>query len=75
MLGLAAAFSPGTIGAAFTGSKSGKGDTMTQAAATQELAAGVRPFQVSYPESDLADLRKRVPVASTSGCLRSCCFQ
>ena len=60
MLGLAAAFSPGTIGAAFVGSKSGKGDTMTQATATHELAAGVRPFEVNFPEADLADLRKRV---------------
>jgi epoxide hydrolase-like protein len=59
MLGLAAAFSPGTIGTAFAATTKKEG-TMTPTAATQELAAGVRPFQVDYPEAVLTDLKKRV---------------
>ena len=59
MLGLAAAFSPGTIGTAFAATTK-KEKTMTPTTATQELAAGVRPFQVDYPEAVLTDLKKRV---------------
>jgi hypothetical protein len=63
MLGLAAAFSPGTTGEAFADSQSKtiqKGDTMTQADAAQQGSehAGdkkaIRPFHVNVPEAELA---------------------
>ena len=57
VLGLTAAFSPSTISAALAGTKSKKGDTMTTAT---EQAVGIRPFQVDFPEADLADLRRRI---------------
>ena len=66
MLGLAAAFSPGTNGEAFADSQSNtaqKENTMTQSSATQrgsEQAAdktAIRPFQVNVPEAELAELR------------------
>ena len=58
MLGLAAALGPGTMGSAFADSKTTKKGTMTPVSG--ELAAGVRPFQVEFPEAVLTDLRKRV---------------
>ena len=69
MLGLAAAFSPGTTGEAFADSQSKtiqKGDTMTQANAAQQGSeqAGdkkaIRPFHVNVPEAELAELRRRI---------------
>ena len=70
MLGLAVAFSPGTIGEAFSYSKSQttkEEDTMTQTSATQrgsEQAAdrtAIRPFpKVKVPEAELTDLRRRI---------------
>ena len=63
-MGLAAAFGPGMIGAAFADSKSKstlKENAMNQASATAtEQAVGIRPFQVDFPEAELADLRRRV---------------
>jgi pimeloyl-ACP methyl ester carboxylesterase len=60
MLGLAAAFSPGTIGTAIAGQKANEEKTMAPITAAQELAASVRPFQVDYPEAVLTDLKKRI---------------
>ena len=69
MLGMAVAFSPGTIAEAFTDSKSKtiqEEDTMTQTNATQrgsEQAAdktAIRPFHVNVPETELTDLRRRI---------------
>jgi hypothetical protein len=69
ILGLAVAFSPGTIVEAFAGSKSKttkEQDTMTQTNATQSASeqvadkTAIRPFQFSFPDSELADLRRRV---------------
>jgi pimeloyl-ACP methyl ester carboxylesterase len=68
MLGLAVAFSPGTIGEAFAGSKSriNEEDNMTKTSATQpasELVSdktAIRPFQFNFPDAELTDLRRRV---------------
>src|SRR5512144_684324 len=69
MLGLAVAFSPGTIGEAWADSTSKtpqQEDTMSQTSATQqgsEQAAdknAIRPFQVKVPEAELTDLRRRI---------------
>ena len=57
VLGLTVAFSPSTISAALAGTKSKKGDAMTTAT---ERATGIRPFQVDFPEADLADMRRRI---------------
>jgi pimeloyl-ACP methyl ester carboxylesterase len=67
MLGLAAAFGPATIGEAFAGSilKTTEG-TMNQGSATQRGSeqpadkTAVRPFHSNFPETDLADLRRRI---------------
>jgi pimeloyl-ACP methyl ester carboxylesterase len=65
MLGLAAAFAPANI--AFSKSRTTQEEnTMSPASATQagnEQAAGtnaIRPFQVNFPQAELADLRRRV---------------
>jgi pimeloyl-ACP methyl ester carboxylesterase len=69
MLGLAVAFSPGTIGEAFADSKSKttqEENTMTQTSVTQrvnEQAAdknAIRPFRVNVPEAELTELRRRI---------------
>src|SRR5882724_5754582 len=67
MLGMAVAFSPGTIGEAFADSKSRttkKENIMTQTTATgTEQAAdktAIRPFQFNFPDAKLTDLRRRV---------------
>jgi pimeloyl-ACP methyl ester carboxylesterase len=68
MLGLAVAFSPGTIGEAFAGSKSriNEEDNMTQTSATQPAServsdkTAIRPFQFNFPDAELTDLRRRV---------------
>jgi pimeloyl-ACP methyl ester carboxylesterase len=66
MLGLAVAFSPETIAGTFADSKSRtkKENIMTQPSATgTEQAAdktAIRPFQFNFPDSELADLRRRV---------------
>src|SRR5437016_6441889 len=69
MLGLAVAFSPGTIAEAFADSKSKtiqEEDTMTQTTATQlsskqaSESTTIRPFHFEAPQSDLADLRQRI---------------
>lgn len=67
MFGLAAAFSPRSIGHAFTNWKSKIDQTeniMTQASATgTEQAAdktAIRPFQFNFTDAELADLRRRV---------------
>jgi hypothetical protein len=69
MLGMAVAFSPGTIGEAFADSKSKTTqaeDTMNQPTATQrgsEQAADktpIRPFHVKVPETELTELRRRI---------------
>ncbi|HYP68865.1 MAG TPA: epoxide hydrolase [Thiobacillaceae bacterium] len=69
MLGLAVAFSPGTIGEAWADSTSKtpqQEDTMSQTSATppgSEQAAdktAIRPFQVKVPEAELTDLRRRI---------------
>jgi pimeloyl-ACP methyl ester carboxylesterase len=66
-LGLAAAFRPETIGAAFADSRIAEREgTMTQSSATQlgsEQAADkttIRPFQVNVPEAELTELRRRI---------------
>jgi pimeloyl-ACP methyl ester carboxylesterase len=70
MLGLAVALSPGTITAVFAASKSKanqKENTMTQLSATQASAqtdkTALRPFQFSFTDAELADLRRRVNAA------------
>src|SRR5262249_9906334 len=67
MLGLAAAFSPGTIGAAVEDSKSKTSrteDIMTQTSAAQQSNPQAtdtgRPFQVNFPASELTGLRRRI---------------
>jgi pimeloyl-ACP methyl ester carboxylesterase len=69
MLGLAVAFSPGTIVEAFADSKSETNqeeNTMTQTSATQRGSkqgsdkTGIRPFQFNFPDAELTDLRRRV---------------
>jgi pimeloyl-ACP methyl ester carboxylesterase len=75
MLGLAAAISPGTIGQVFADSKSGtnpkdktnsKEETMSESSATKRATeqssdnAAIRPFHISFPAADVADLRRRV---------------
>lgn len=69
MLGLAAAFSPGTIREAFADSKSRttqKEDTITETSVTRkasEAAAdktAIRPFHVNVPEAELTELRRRI---------------
>jgi uncharacterized protein (DUF1501 family) len=63
MLGLAAAFTP-IMGEAFTDSRSNtaeKENNMTQTNATQAAdKTTVRPFKVSVPEAELAELRRRI---------------
>ena len=58
LLGLAAAFSPGTISAAFADSKHGKENTMSPAATA--TAADIRSFQVDFPDAELTDMVRRV---------------
>jgi hypothetical protein len=61
LLGLAIAFSPGTISAVFADEKSKtiqKEDTMTQSSATQQTT--IRPFHVNVPEAELTELRRRI---------------
>jgi pimeloyl-ACP methyl ester carboxylesterase len=69
MLGLAVAFSSATISEAFADSKfktTAKEDNMAQTSAAQrgsEQAADkttIRPFHVNFPESDVAELRRRI---------------
>src|SRR5258708_26263902 len=69
MLGLAAAFTPGSIGGAFADSKSKTTqaeETMTQTSAIQPATGqaadqtAIRPFHFEAPQADLTDLRKRV---------------
>ena len=68
MLGLAAAFSPGTMIEALAGSKSriNEEDNMTQPGATQPASGqvsdktAIRPFQFNFPDAELTDLRRRV---------------
>ena len=67
MLGLAAAFSPGTIAETFAGPKTRttkKETNMTQATATSTEQAtdktAIRPFQFNFTDAELADLRRRV---------------
>jgi len=69
MLGMAVAFSPGTIGEAFTDSKSKttkKENTMTQTTGTHRGSeqtgdkTAIRPFHVKVPETELTELRRRV---------------
>jgi pimeloyl-ACP methyl ester carboxylesterase len=68
MLGLAVAFSPGTMIEAFAGSKSGinEEDNMTKTSATQPASepvsdkTAIRPFQFNFPDAELTDLRRRV---------------
>jgi Epoxide hydrolase N terminus len=72
MLGLAVAFSPGTIVEAFADSKSKTNkeeDAMTRTSATQRGSeqgsdkTGIRPFQFNFPDAGLTDLRRRVNAA------------
>jgi pimeloyl-ACP methyl ester carboxylesterase len=69
MLGLAAAFSPATIGEVFVDSKSKtspKEDPMTESSATKRAGeqttdnTAIRPFHKTFPASDITDLRKRI---------------
>ncbi|HBB96762.1 MAG TPA: multidrug MFS transporter, partial [Blastocatellia bacterium] len=69
MLGLAVAFSPGTIAETFADSKSKttqEEETMTQTSATQPAAeqsadqTAIRPFRFEAPQADLTDLRQRI---------------
>ncbi|HEV8133640.1 MAG TPA: epoxide hydrolase [Pyrinomonadaceae bacterium] len=69
MLGLAIAFSPRSIADVLTKSKSGittKEKTMTKTGVAQHSKAhatdkdAIRPFQFSFSDSELADLRRRV---------------
>ena len=69
MLGLAVAFSPGTIVEAFADSKSKttqKENTMTGTSATQRGSeqaddkTAIHPFHVNIPETELTELRRRI---------------
>ena len=69
MLGMAVAFSPGSIVGAFADSKSKtiqEEETMTQTSATQPASeqvadkTAIRPFQFNFPDAELTDLRRRV---------------
>jgi pimeloyl-ACP methyl ester carboxylesterase len=64
MLGLAATFSPATLGEAFAHSKPGtplEENAMAESGATPAAEnSAIRPFHVTFPESELADLRRRV---------------
>jgi pimeloyl-ACP methyl ester carboxylesterase len=64
MLGLAATFSPATLGEAFAHSKPGaplEESAMAKSGATPAAdGTAIRPFHVNFPESELADLRRRV---------------
>ena len=68
MLGLAVAFSPGTIIEAFAVRKSrtNKENNMTQTSATQPASeqvpdkTAIRPFQFNFPDAELTDLRRRI---------------
>src|SRR5262245_57494896 len=65
VFGLAAVLSPGKITRAFAGSgfKATHGDSfMTQGGAGQAEAntTAIRPFQLSFSDSELADLRRRI---------------
>src|SRR5271155_4851708 len=64
MSGLAVAFSPAAIGAAFADSQSNtaqKESTVTQTSATQAAdKTTIRPFQVNVPEAELIELRRRI---------------
>jgi pimeloyl-ACP methyl ester carboxylesterase len=68
MLGLAVAFSPGTMIEAFAGSKSGinEENNMTQNSATQPASeqvsdkTAIRPFQFNFTDAELTDLRRRI---------------
>jgi pimeloyl-ACP methyl ester carboxylesterase len=60
MLGLGAAFSPTAIGEAFSNSNSSLEETVRRAADPADEKNAIRPFHVSVPDADLADLRRRV---------------
>jgi pimeloyl-ACP methyl ester carboxylesterase len=64
MLGLAVAFSPGFIRDSFAESRfetTKKEDSMTPTTATQQGDKNaIRPFQFSFPDAQLDDLRRRV---------------
>jgi len=69
MLGLTATFNPRAFPEVFAGSKLTtvhKEDCMTQTSGTQANGdritdkTSIRPFQVNFPEADLADLRRRI---------------
>jgi len=67
MLGLAVAFSPGTIAETFADSKprtTKKENIMTRPTATGTEQATdktpIRPFQFNFPDAELADLRRRI---------------
>jgi hypothetical protein len=64
MLGLAVTFGPATLGEAFANSKSDtsqKENTMTQLGATPVAdKTAIRPFHVKFPDTELAELRRRV---------------
>jgi len=68
ILGLAAALGPAAIGEAFADSKSKSAleeDSVSEFGATQQASGqtgdtAIRQFHVSFPESDIGELRKRV---------------
>jgi pimeloyl-ACP methyl ester carboxylesterase len=64
MLGLAVTFGPGALGEAFANSKSDtaqKENTMTQPGATPAAdKTAIRPFHVKFPDTELAELRRRI---------------
>jgi pimeloyl-ACP methyl ester carboxylesterase len=64
MLGLAVTFGPATLGEAFANSKSDtaqKENTMTQLGATPAAdKTAIRPFHVKFPDTELAELRRRI---------------
>jgi pimeloyl-ACP methyl ester carboxylesterase len=64
MLGLAVTFGPATLGEAFANSKfdtAQKENTMTQLGATPAAdKTAIRPFHVKFPDTELAELRRRI---------------
>jgi pimeloyl-ACP methyl ester carboxylesterase len=58
MLGLAVAFSPGTIAEGFKDSGSKSSATKPASEATDKTA--IRPFKVNVPQAELTDLRRRI---------------
>jgi hypothetical protein len=59
MLGLAVAFDPARIGEAFADAKLSE-SSATKRASEQPGNTAIRPFHISFPASDITELRRRI---------------